>query len=174
LTCVTLQEVSQLTHITAQANGNVCHMTLLRYLKSPLLILAVCISSCALSGCVESTFHLASDSNLPRSVAIPPGLKRSDVAVTLNLYAPLSGPNAKFVLTDRKGRTLAEVKGKTKELSHSMYCQVFTESGVSEIIELKPYREHEGMEQNGRAVALFYVVDDPTVVKALLGRMQLE
>ena len=86
----------------------------------------------------------------------------------MNLYAPLRGPDARFVLTDRKGKKLAEVKGKTKELSPSMYYRIVTEKGITEIIKLKPYREHENMEQNGRAVALFYVIDDLAVSKELL------
>jgi hypothetical protein len=77
-------------------------------------------------------------------MALPPGLTRKDVSVTLNLYAEVRGPDAKFILRDRKGKKLAEVKGK---LGHHPFAR----------IELKPYREHENMEQNGRAVALFYV-----------------
>jgi hypothetical protein len=60
-------------------------------------------------------------------MTLPPGLTRADVSVTLNLYAPLLGPDAKFVLTDRKGKKLAEVKGKTKESIPSMYYQIVTE-----------------------------------------------
>ena len=112
---------------------------------------------------------LASESKLPRSITLPPGLTRTDVSVTLNLYAPLRGPDAKFVLTDRKGEKLAEVKGNAKELTPSKYYRIVTEKGITEIIKLKPYREHENMEQNGRAVALFYVIDDPAVRKELLG-----
>jgi hypothetical protein len=125
-----------------------------------LLIVAFCVSSFAISGCVESSFNLASESRLPRSMTLPPGLTRADVSVTLNLYAPLRGPDAKFILTDRKGKKLAEVIGKTKEVTSSRYYNIVTEKGVTEIIKLKPYREHENMEQNGRAVALFYVIDD--------------
>jgi hypothetical protein len=121
-----------------------------------------------MTGCIESSFNLASESRLPRWITLPPGLTRADVSVTLNLYAPLRGPDARFVLTDRKGKKLAEVKGKTKELSPSMYYRIVTEKGITEIIKLKPYREHENMEQNGRAVALFYVIDDLAVSKELL------
>jgi hypothetical protein len=136
--------------------------------KTYLITVALCICSCAITGCVESTFTLASESKLPRSMTLPPGLTRTDVSVTLNLYAPLRGPDAKFVLTDGEGKKLAEVKGKTKELAPSSYYQIVTEKGITEIIKLKPYREHENMEQNGRAVALFYVIDDPAVRKELL------
>ena len=136
--------------------------------KTYLVIVASFIFSCAITGCVESTFTLATESRLPIFVTLPPGLTRSDVSITLNLYAPLRGPDAKFVLTDRKGKKLAEVKGKTKELAPSMYYQIVTEKDITEIIKLKPYREHENMEQNGIAVAQFYVIDDPAVRKKLL------
>ena len=53
------------------------------------------------------------------------------------------------------------MKGKTKKpLAPSGYDRIVTENGVTEIIKLKPYREHENMEQNGIPVALFYVIDD--------------
>jgi hypothetical protein len=139
--------------------------------KRFLLIVALCMCPCALTGCVESTFTLASESTLPKSITLPTGLRRSDVSVTLNLYTPLVGPDAKFVLTDRKGKKLAEVKGKTKELIPSTYYRISTEKGITEIIKLKPYREHENMEQNGVPVALFYVIDDPAVEKGLLRGM---
>ncbi|MGB6192343.1 MAG: hypothetical protein WBF42_07745 [Terracidiphilus sp.] len=102
-------------------------------------------------------------------MSLPPGLTRTDVSVTLNLYAPpLRGSDAKFVLTDRKGKKLVEVKGKTKEPTPSIYSSIVTEKGITEIVKLRPYKENENMEQGGRAVALFYVVDDPAVLKGLL------
>jgi hypothetical protein len=89
--------------------------------------------------------------------------------VTLNFYdAPLGGADATFSLTDATGKKLAEVKGRTKELTPSMYYRISTEKGITEIIKLKPYQEHENMEQNGIPVARFYVIDDPAVVKEVL------
>jgi hypothetical protein len=61
------------------------------------------------------------------------------------------------------------VKGKTKKLTSSKYYGLVTEKGITEIMKLKPYREHENMEQNGIPVARFYVIDDPAVRKQLLG-----
>lgn len=136
--------------------------------KPHLITVALCILSCALTGCVESTFTLAKESKLPRSIVLPPGIARTDVSVTLNFYAPLLGPDAAFVLTDREGEKLAEVKGESKELTSSIY-RIVTQKGITEIIKLKPYRQNDNMEQNGRAVALFYVIDDPAVIKRLLG-----
>jgi len=108
-----------------------------------ILILAICVSSGAITGCVESSFTLANESRLPSCIALPPGLTRKDVSVTLNLYAPLRGPDAKLILKDKRGKKLAEVRGNNATLLRG--------------IELVPYREHANMEQNGRAVALFYV-----------------
>lgn len=128
-----------------------------------LLIVAICVSSVSISGCIESSFNLASESKLPKSMSLPPGIARSDVSVSLNLYTPLRGPDAKFVLKDKKGKKLAEVKGRTKGSTRSTYYQIVTDKGITEIIQLRPYRAHENMEQNGRAVALFNVIDDATV-----------
>ena len=125
-----------------------------------LLIVASCISSCALTGCIGSTFQLASVGRLPKWMALPPGLTRKDVSVTLNLYTPLRGPEAKFVLKDRKGKHLNEVKAKWNGGSVVV-------NGITESFELVPYREHEKLEQNGRAVALFYITDDGAAWKQI-------
>jgi hypothetical protein len=82
----------------------------------------------------------------------------------LNLYASLRGPDAKFVLIDRKWKKLSNVKGWTNETS-SGYFRVVTEKGETEIIKLMPCTEHECWKQNGRVAALFFVIDDPSVVK---------
>jgi hypothetical protein len=78
--------------------------------------------------------------------------------VTLYLYTPTSHGNddVSFILKDLKGRELSRVRG-TTESGASHYHLVHTDKGTNEIIELRPYRPHENMEQNGRAVALFYV-----------------
>jgi hypothetical protein len=141
------------------------------------LIAAVCISACALTGCVESSFNLAAESRLPRGVAIPPGVTRADVFVTLD-YIGIS--QAKFTLRDKTGKKLATVHGKTKggpiylkttpqgSDPGSPGYQLVVINGVTEIMECRPYRAHQNMEQNGRIVALFYVVDDPAITKEVL------
>lgn len=98
-------------------------------------------------------------------MALPPGLTRKDVSVTLNLYTPLRGPDAKFILKDRKGKHLVEVKAKWNGGSVVV-------NGITETFQLVPYREHENMEQNGRAVALFYITDDAAAWREIweLGR----
>ena len=145
--------------------------------KRWVLIAAGCIFACAITGCVESTFNLASESRLPQGMAIPPGLTRADVSVTLDFYTL---GQAKFTLRDKNGKKLTTVTGKTK--GDPMYLRATPQApaprrpvyelvvinGVTEIMECRPYREHENMVQNGKIVALFYVVDDPAVRKELL------
>jgi len=128
-----------------------------------LLIVAVCAFSCAITGCVESHFNLASESRLPRSMTLPPRLTRADVSCELLFYTIPRGPDAKFVLTNRKGEKLASVKGKVREFSHwEKYYHIVTENGMTETISLKPKLEHENIE------LFFYVVDDPDVRKEVL------
>jgi hypothetical protein len=141
------------------------------------LIAAVCISVCAMSGCIESTFNLASESRLPQGIAIPPGLTRADVSVTLD-YIGIS--QAKFTMRDKHGKKLTTVNGKTKGNPIDLKTitqepnpgdlgyQLVVIKGVTEVIENRPYREHENMVENGRIVALFYVIDDPAIREELL------
>jgi hypothetical protein len=143
-----------------------------------LLIFAFCISSCAITGCIESSFNLASEAKLPRWMELPPGLTRADVSVTVDYHT--LGP-AKFILRDKKGKKLAEIKGKVinqsplylKSCTQRSYLvcpgyEVVEVNGITEIIKNVPYIEHANMEQNGRVVALFYVIDDPAVRKEIL------
>ena len=103
---------------------------------------------------------MAEESKLPKPMALPPGLTRTDVSVTLNLYAPPTGADATLVLKDRRGKKLTTVKGRTIKGSSLTTFQILTENGVTDTIKLKPYRKNDNMEQNGRAVALFYVIND--------------
>src|SRR5665213_1782254 len=75
------------------------------------LIVAVCISAIAMIGCLESSFDLASDSRLPRGMAVPPGLTRADVSVTVDYYTL---PRVRFTLRDKNGKKLTTVSGKIK------------------------------------------------------------
>jgi hypothetical protein len=146
-----------------------------------LLIVALCISSCAITGCIESSFNLASESRLPKWITLPPGFSRTDVSVTLDFYSLPLGPDAIFILKDRNGKKLAKLNGKEKN-HYPLFLnscpdrfdpgcpsyEVVVVNGITEIIRLRPYVAHENMEQNGRIVALFYVTDDPAVRKELL------
>ncbi len=128
--------------------------------KKFLLILAFCALSYMMSGCVESAFTLSSESRLPTCIALPPGLTRKDVSLTLYLYTPLHGnKDASFIMRDMKGRELSKVRGTTGGTLGPRYFPVHTEKGTNELIELWPYRPHENMEQSGRAVAWFYVLE---------------
>jgi len=123
-----------------------------------LLIVALCISCCAITGCLESSFNLARESRLPTGMTLPPGLTCADVSVTLD-YIGIS--TAKFTLRDNTGKKLTTVHGTTK--GNAVYLktapqephprspsyQLVVINGVTEILENKPYREHENMEQNG-------------------------
>jgi hypothetical protein len=120
--------------------------------------------SLVIKGCEyfpESTFQLANDSRLPKWVSIPPGLTRADVSVTMNYYSMPIVDDAQFILKDRKGKVLAKVSGKTKDLrpkrqpfDYPAYVAI-TVNGETDIIE------HKRMEP------IFYVTDDPAVWKEL-------
>lgn len=144
----------------------------IRHIHKYLLFVALTVSCCAMTGCVESAFNLASESRLPRSVKLPPGLTRTDVSVELRYYTSPLGGSANFLLRDKKGKKLANVHGKTKgryplhlrnpqQGSDSRYrypsYEVITANGITEIIE------HRKMEP------MFYVSDDPAVWKELVG-----
>ena len=143
-----------------------------RFDKYLLWGVALTISGCAIIGCEyfpESTFTLASESRLPRWMALPPGLTRADVSVNMSYYVKPWGGSATFILRDKKGQVLAKVNGKDKGLKplqlknppkgfdpgYPAY-EVITVNGITEIIE------HRKMEP------IFYVTDDPAVMKELL------
>jgi len=137
-----------------------------RYMR----MVALCVSCCAMTGCVESSFELASTSRLPQWTTPPPGLTRADVSVTMNYYTKIPiGRDVKFIEKDKNGKVLKKVSGKTRGLhplrihnvpegSESLYSsyEVITVKGTTEIIE------HKKMEP------IFYVNDDPAVKKELL------
>lgn len=118
------------------------------------LIAALLVSCCAMTGCVESSFELATESRLPNWFTLPPGLTRADVSVTLNYYT-VRGP--KLILKDKTGKKLAEINGKERSYfsGYPAYI-VITANGRTEIIE------HKKMEP------IFYISDDPAVRKKLL------
>jgi hypothetical protein len=151
--------------------------------KRWVFIAALCISAGAMTGCLESSFDLASESRLPQGIALPTGLNRADVSVTLDFYTM---GLAKFTLRDKTGKKLATVTGKTK--GDPIYLksspqgpdptgpgyELVVINGVTEIMECRPYREHENMEQNGRIVALFNVIDEPSIREQILSRQGVQ
>ena len=130
------------------------------------LIVAVCISACAISGCIESSFTIANESRLPQGVSIPPGLKRADVSVTLDF---IGISQAKFTIRDKTGKKLITVIGKAK--GNATYLketprgpdprnpsfQLVVINGVTEIMEQR------------RPEPILYITDDPAVRNELLG-----
>jgi len=145
--------------------------------KKWILVAAVSISACVMSGCIESSFNLATESKLPQGVTIPSGVTRADVTVTLDFY---TGGLANFTVRDRTGKKLTTVVGRTK--GNPIYLKTTPKgpdptspsyelvviNGVTEILECRPYEANENMEQNGEIVALFYVIDDPAIRKEFL------
>ena len=123
-----------------------------------LLVVVLFVSSCAMTGCVEANWTLANDSRLPKGIELPPGLTRKDVSVDMNTYAPLRGPDTKFIVRDRKGKKLAEVKGKARPYPDDNIVVI---NGITEVLALVPCAGHQCYVQDGHVVALFYVVDNP-------------
>jgi hypothetical protein len=127
------------------------------YAKELLLIFAIFVSSCTISGCVESGFFLDSESRLPKCITLPPGLTREDVFVIFELH---TNGDADFLLTNKKWKKLALVKVKLKGYKYpSRYYHIVSENNIKETITLEPKNEHGYME------LFFYVMDDPIVEK---------
>jgi hypothetical protein len=121
---------------------------------------------------VESSFDLAPESRLPIWFKLPPGVKRSDVAVTMDYWTGPSGRTASLAMRKRGflGSIVAmdsivaeEVgsepqtippHGPTGRIPYPSY-EVLTARGLVEIVE------HRKMEP------IFYVNDDPEVRKQL-------
>lgn len=158
---MTPTEVPQFTYIATRASATIQDMgitemtRIFRGMGKYLLVVLLFASSFSIIGCVESTFMLDGDSRLPRWFTLPPGLARRDVSVTLNYYT--WGP-AKFILKDWKGKKVAEIKAKEEcQLLAGNRGYVFVAvAGRTEVIE------HKGLDD------LFYLNDDPAVMKQLL------
>jgi hypothetical protein len=128
------------------------HSKLCLRAKNLLLFTAICISSCAISGCLDSTWYLASDSRLPRWFTLPPGLTRKDVSVEFEFYVPLRGdPNSKCVLRDKKRKVLAEVKFKNEG-------NKFVVNGITETIGYAGV-----IIDHGPPESIFYFDDNPAI-----------
>jgi hypothetical protein len=114
----------------------------------------------------ESSFELAKESRLPKWITLPPGLKRTDVALTMNYFSTPWGYDTQFILRDKNNQTIEKKYGRSKcglgfqvrnppegfPPGYPAY-KPNTVNGITEIIE------HKKMEP------LFYVTDDPVVWK---------
>ena len=137
-------------------------MKVIRRTERYLPVVTSLLLSCLVSGCLESSFQLASESRLPGWEALPPGVTRADVSVTLNYYTTLPGASdAEFILKNREGGKLVELKGKVKcqypysGLSYPRYDAIVVD-GTTEILEFR------------RLEPIFYVNDDPAIRKEIL------
>jgi hypothetical protein len=106
-------------------------------------------------------------------MALPPGLTRADVSVTLNYYTARPGGDAEFIMKDNRGKTLAEINGKVENLyplqlknpphgfdpGYPSY-EVVVVNGITEIMEQR------------KMEPIFYVVDDPAVREEILAGLK--
>ena len=125
-----------------------------------LALAAILLSGCCLLiGCLESSFMLSDESRLPKWVALPDGLKRADVSVTMNYYTPLGGNDTKIILKNKNGKRLAEINGKEKcqdpKSGYPAY-DLIVANGIAEVIERR------------KMEPVFYINDDPAVRRKLL------
>ena len=139
--------------------------------KRWVLVVAGCIFACAITGCIESNFRIASESRLPRGLTIPPGLIRADVSATVDFYTL---GQAKFTLRDKGGRKIGMVTGHIKgnplhlrkppqgyEPRYPVYTLIVID-GVTEIMEHR------------RPDDILYVTDDPGIREELLAGRGVE
>jgi hypothetical protein len=127
-----------------------------------LLIVAICPSCCAISGCIESVWELTSDSILPKWITLPSGLTRADVKVQEVAMEPTRrGVDVKVILYNIKYKKLEEVRGNSFDLSGRYFIVVV--DGVPEVIGLKTQKNKLGDD-----LAYFFVVDDPALKTKLL------
>jgi hypothetical protein len=128
-----------------------------------LFLAAILLSGCCLlTGCLESSFQLSDKSRLPVWINPPPTVKRQDVSLTLNYYSNPFGPNAKFILRNRRGDILEEVSGYDKPIGNNLSEQKYplyvlvVVSGVPEMIEHRTKGP------------IFYISDDPGIKSEIL------
>jgi hypothetical protein len=130
--------------------------------KRYLLIVAICLSCSAISGCIESIWELTSDSRLPKGITLPPGVTRADVRVVQEAMEPTrQGVDIKVVLYNHKYKKLEEIRGQSFDLSGRYFIDVV--NGVPEIIGLT----HQ-INEHGVDYPYFFVVDDPALKRKLL------
>jgi hypothetical protein len=95
--------------------------TIWRFDKFVLLFVVLTIAGSEI-GCgwlPESTFQLASESRLPKSLTLPPGLPRADASIKMGYYVMPWGRDAIFIVQDAKGLVRAKVRGKMRGLGPS-------------------------------------------------------
>ena len=125
-----------------------------------------------LTGCLEASFELASDSRLPKWLDSPEEVDRNDLRVTMDYYSTFSGGEYVFKFYDRNKflkiqkislSTEEQPSIRTRELrsppegypkGYPAY-NVVTVFGMTDIIERR------------KMEPVFYMTDDPAVWKEL-------
>lgn len=126
-----------------------------------------------LTGCLESSFQLSSDSRLPKWFDVPDGADRNNFFVTMDLYSTFSGGKAVFKLF-QKDKTFyiqeytittdeqpdirsVQLKSPPKEFQKGYpRYKVVKINGITDIIELR------------KMEPFFYMTDEPSVWKELV------
>lgn len=141
------------------------------------VVVAICLAVCALSGCIESYFELASDSRLPAGVVLPSGLTRANASVTLEFHTTV---RPKFILRGVGGKKLETVNAEAEgdpiyiKTAHDRanlllpFYEIMVVDGVTEVIKCIP------SSTVANVPSLFYVVDDPALKKELLASRGLQ
>ena len=130
------------------------------------LVAAVCISAYTMTGCLESSFRIASDSRLPQGMAIPPGLTRGDVSATVDYYTLR---DAKFILRDKNGKKVGMVTGHIKG-NHVLRLKTpppGSAPGYPTYLLIDINGTTEIMEHR-RKGDILYITDDPAIREELL------
>jgi hypothetical protein len=124
-----------------------------------------------LTGCLESSFQLSSDSRMPKWFIYPERMPRSDLSVTMDLYSSHSGGKdvikllqkdkifalQKHTITPQMQNTeCVELKSPPAGFPKGYPCyKVLKINGITDIIELR------------KMEPFFYMTDDPAVWKEL-------
>ena len=141
--------------------------------KRWVFVAAVFISACAMSGCLESSFRLASDSKLPRGLPVPPGLARADLSVRIDYWD--IPDHATVTLLDKKGRKIAAVTGRYKS-RYPLYLRNSPPGSAPgfpnyEVLQINgQYEVLEQRQQND----ILYVTDDLAIRREILAGTALQ
>jgi hypothetical protein len=125
----------------------------------------------SLTGCIESTFQLSSESRLPKWFVVPDGVDRSQLSVKMELYSTFSGGKDIFTLYEKGKFFPVEKFTVTSDMQYIGSVQlksppegfpkgyprykVLTINDITDIIELR------------KMEPFFYMTDDPAIWKEL-------
>lgn len=132
-----------------------------------LRLILLLVLSVSLTGCLEASFNLSSESRLPKWFELPDGVSRDEVSVTMDYYTYPGERVAVFKLFQNKKLFASKEVSGTLRGSHPLQLknpptgfprhypsyEVITVSGINDIVE------HRKMEP------VFYMTDDPSIWK---------